>query len=117
MVIRLTSRPVALTGLVVAANSVPVPDAEVLVFPVATSDWIANGMSSRVMRRVRANDAGQFSAGGLPPGIYLVSALPAGSAHDYPDRRLFEAAEKVARSVTLFEGKPVDVRLLAGMRR
>ena len=117
VVIQLTSRPVVLTGLVVDANAAPVVEAEVLVFPVAAADWIANGMNTRVMRRVRSNNAGQFSTGGLPPGIYLVSALPAGSAHDYPDRRLFEAAEKVARSVTLFEGKPVDVRLLVGPRR
>jgi hypothetical protein len=117
VLIRLTSRPVLVTGQVVDANGSPVQGAEVLVFPVATSDWIANGMSSRVMSRVRSDDAGQFSASGLPPGMYLVSALPAGSAHDFPDRRLFEAAGMVARSALLLEGKPVDVKLLLGPRR
>ena len=117
VVIRLTSRPVVVSGLVVDANARPVEAAEVLVFPVATSAWIAGGMTNRVVRRVTADSSGRFSAGGLPPGMYLVAALPAGAAHDYPDRRLFEAAEQVAKSVLLFEGKPADVRLLVGSKR
>ena len=117
VVIRLSSRPVVLSGLVVDAKDTPVLDAEVIVFPVATADWIATGMSNRVMRRIRTDNHGQFSTAGLPPGMYLVAALPDGSLRDYPDRRLFEAARSYAQSVLLFEGKPADVRLVLGPAR
>ena len=69
------------------------------------------------MRRARTNGAGRFSGSGLPPGTYLVAALPEGSAADYPDRRLFEFAAKSAQSVVVAEGKPVEVRLLVGPPR
>jgi hypothetical protein len=114
--ILLTGRIVALSGTVVDAADRPVSPASVLVFPADYAAWIANGMSNRVMRRVSTTATGTFSTAGLPPGLYLAAALPDASMTDYPDRRLFEAAAKVAQPVVLAEGKPATVKTVLGTR-
>ena len=57
----------------------PVPDAGVLVFPVASDLRIR---TDRRMRAVRTDDRGAFSIYGLPPGAYLAVAAPALDAAD-----------------------------------
>jgi hypothetical protein len=108
---------VTLAGRVVDSTGQPANGAEVIVFPSDYKTWIANGLSNRVMRRAGTGGGGVFGVSGLPPGLYLAAALPAGSLDDWPDRRVFESIALSAMPVALAEGKAVEVTLPLVTRR
>ena len=70
----------------------------------------------RVVARRRVDPTGRYSFAGLPPGLYLVAALPASATADYPDRRLFESVAPLAKLVTVAEGRPATADLVVVQR-
>ena len=69
----LTQQHTTLTGHVVDGHDQPVKEGRVVVFSETRANW--NLTASRYMAATQLNQEGQFTAVGLPPGPYFVSAV------------------------------------------
>jgi hypothetical protein len=109
VVITFTDKQTQITGAVhgIPANGT----ATVLVVPLDYKAWIADGMSTRRMRQAPAPSAGTYSAGGLPPGDYLIAAVDDNDLTDDPDPAYMESIARVATRITLAEGEKKTVDL------
>jgi hypothetical protein len=100
----LTNRTAALAGTAVDAQR----DYSVLVFP---GDRPLPRDLSRVVRWVRPNQTGRFVVDDLPPGEYLVVALPAVDDSQWLNADYFDRFRSAATRVTLDEGQKTSVAL------
>jgi hypothetical protein len=104
----LTNRTAALAGAVVDAHSASLADSSVLVFP---GDRPLPRDLSRVVRWVRPDQTGRFIVDDLPPGEYLVVALPAVDDSQWLNADYFDRFRSIATPVTLGEGQKTSVAL------
>ncbi len=98
--ITLTSRGPVLTGSVTDAGK-PAPSATVIVFSSDATKW---GYPSRSFSQARPGPTGEFQIGGLPPGQYLVLALPTVQGTDWQDPEFLKQHLGVATHTSLVEG-------------
>jgi hypothetical protein len=106
--VTLTNRLTEVFGATRSAAGEPDPDAAVVVFPADRDAWL-DVNSSRV-RSVRPDRNGEFRVTGLPPGDYLIAAVPAEDM-DAADPSIFAELARDAESVRLDEGVKKDVSL------
>lgn len=106
-----TARLTRLSGTVRDASGLPAANAHVVVFPSNFGEWIANGMSMRMMRSLRTGATGTFDLSGLPAGSYLVAVVADDAAPGWPDRRMVESIARTALPVALEQGRILSVQL------
>ena len=98
--ITLTSRGPTLTGSV-TDNGKPAADSSVIVFAEDPTKWT---YPSRYFSQARPSPTGSFTIRGLPPGGYLVLALPGVQGGDWQDPEFLQRHSGLATRVTLTEG-------------
>ncbi len=109
VVITFTDRPTELTGTVQGLAD-PQEPLTVIVFP---ADYLAAshaGMLSRRSRVVTPSEA-RFAVEGLPPGDYLVAAIPASVETTWMDPGVISLIAPHATAVSLAAGSPRGVDL------
>jgi hypothetical protein len=101
-----------LSGSVQGTTGAPDPDALVIVFPTDPQTWNSSGFNPRRIKSIRASKYGHYNFSVLPPGDYLVAAVPDHQAADWRDPRFLETVAPSARHVTILDGerKTQDVR-------
>lgn len=110
LVMTLSDRAPSITGLVRDAQGVPDPGAAVLMFPADRERWVDRGFSTRAMRLLRAGQDGRYRLGSVPPGDYIVAALPDEEAGDWENPEVLLAAMRVGTRVSMSTGnKSIDL--------
>lgn len=112
VVVTFTDRQTGVTGTVTGPGNAP-DDATVVIFPSAYREWIAKGMSARLMRSVRAQQRGAFTIGGLPAREYLIVAVADDQLPDVQNPAVYDALARVATTLTLADGdtRTVSIRI------
>jgi hypothetical protein len=100
-----TDRPADLSGQVTDSSTEKDQAATVIVFPADSSAWIGYGSTTRRLRSVRADKDGRYSAPNLPPGDYLVAAVPDKQAGDWQNPRFLESLATSAARVRIGAGE------------
>jgi hypothetical protein len=103
--IRFTDRPTEVSG--VARNIRGAVDAEaaVLVISANPRDWTDFGSTPRRLRNIRTGLDGSYRVAGLPPGEYIVAAIPEAEAGDWHDPRVLQSAARMGVRVVLVDGQ------------
>lgn len=109
----LTRQQGGVFGTVRLEGGTAAPNAQVVVVPRDVRQWVADGVSSRVIARIDANDAGAYAVRGLPSGVYVAAALPADELSLWPDRRIVGIISRIGLPIRIEEGRwtPLDVPL------
>jgi hypothetical protein len=112
-VLTFTDRPSSIAGNVSSGHGAD-GRANVLVFPVDSSDWTATGTAPRRIRTARANADGSYLLPALPPGDYYVAALHEPPDDQWRDPAVLEIIARSAEQVHLAEGerKTQDLRTI-----
>jgi hypothetical protein len=105
-------QPTLLTGTVRGERGAPDSDALVVAFPMDRRFWEGPGLRVRRKASAQAGAAGSFSLSNLPPGEYLVAALPVGASDFWQDPQVLDKLTPLATRVSLpaGEARTVDVR-------
>lgn len=87
-------------------------DSTVSVFPADNSMWADFGFRPRRVNAARVDTEGHYRFVGLPPGDYLVAAIPDELAADWAEVEFLGQLSKTATRVHLGDGekKTVDIR-------
>jgi hypothetical protein len=101
-----TDRPADLSGQVTDANAGD-NAATVIIFPADSAAWSGYGSTTRRLRNVRADKDGRYSAQNLPPGDYLVAAVPDKQAGDWQNPKFLESLAQSATRVRIGAGEKV----------
>lgn len=109
VVVSFTDRRTTVSGAVIDGTNAAT-QGTVIVFPVGYREWIAKGMSQRLMRNIRTQTKGAFSISGLPARDYLIVAIADDQVPDVQNPNVYEALARVATSLTLGDG---DTRTLS----
>lgn len=110
----ISSRGAKVSGEVSDPQGRPAPDATVIVFAEERARWT---LASRFIKAVRPDNAGRFSTGGLPPGIYRAIAREAIVAGQWEDAEFLSGLVKDAVRLELGEGASETVKLTTGPPR
>ena len=99
-----------ITGSVRSQGATTDFTAAVVVFPADRSRWAETGTNPRDFRSAGVLGNGRYTVSDLPPGDYLVAAMPA-SRRDWRDPAVLEALSRGAERVTIVgdEQKSVDL--------
>jgi protocatechuate 3,4-dioxygenase beta subunit len=97
----LTDSAANLSGTVTDRADAPIDDYTVVIFSTDARHW---AFPSRYLQLARPNQTGGFVAPGLPPGEYLVVALPSSETGDWEDPAFLESIRPLAESVALSAG-------------
>jgi carboxypeptidase family protein len=107
--VTITDESSEVSGLVRNAQSAPVPNTGVLVFPKVPLFWNRTG---RRMRIAYTDNEGRFSVAGLPAGDYVAVASPSVDERDFGRRDRLEAWEAIGTPFRLESDRGrADVRL------
>jgi hypothetical protein len=110
--IELTTRFASLSGTALDGDA-PATDFAVIVFAEDRALW---AYSWRFIGMARANQQGQFSVGGLPPGAYLAAAVRGLAGFEWQDPETLDRLRLAATRVTLVEGDRQTLTLRLGPR-
>jgi hypothetical protein len=111
VIISFSDRTGSLAGQVRDAAGAPDVTATVLVFPASSAGWSDHGSFPRRLHAIRVDRLAQFSSGALPPGDYLVVAVPDEASANWQDPAVLKSLARVATSVAVGEGLPQTVAL------
>jgi hypothetical protein len=108
-----TDRPSELSGTVSTAGTAgsEAGAATVIVFPADQAAWIGYGSQSRRLRNLRVDKTGSFTAQNLPPGDYLVAAVPDKDAGDWQNPKFLAELASSATRVRIAQGDKVTQNL------
>lgn len=101
-----------LSGIVRDDRGSPDGDAMAVVFPADRRFWTGAGLRARRKASAVTSSSGAFALTNLPPGDYLVAALPVGGSDFWQDPQVLDKLTSVATRVSLLAGetRAVDVR-------
>lgn len=105
LMVTFTDAPATLSGQVQDASGVPDTSATVLVFPADAAAWVDYGNFPRRLREVRVGLDGHYRTTGLPPGDYLVVAVPDESTANWQDPTVLRALAREAAAVVIADGE------------
>lgn len=111
VVLTFTARPSEVNGRVLNATGAADSTATVLVFPADSTAWIDQGFRPRRLRAVRVDKDGAFHTAGLPPGNYLVAAIPDEASANAFDPRILQSLSRLAATMTLADGESRSLSL------
>ena len=117
VVVTFTDRQANVTGTVTGVGNTPA-EGTVVIFPAAYREWIAKGMSPRLMRNIRTQQKGSFTINGLPGRDYLIVALADDQVPDVLNPTVYEALARAATSLTLSDGdtRTVSIKIAQVVR-
>lgn len=101
VVITLTDRVAAVTGVVRAADETDLSETAVFVFPWDFRTWVANGMNPRRGLTGRVQRSGQYAVPNVPPGDYFIVAVDRATAGELQDPAYVEALSRVATRISV----------------
>jgi hypothetical protein len=110
-VITLADQPTELSGVVVDASGLPLPDCVVVVFPADRTLWRSGTLRIQI---VRPDHTGRYVIAGLPPGAYAIavaSDVDPDSVADPDTLGLLLAATTVRVSIGSREKRVQDLRI------
>ena len=112
--VTLTDQPAEITGIVLDQLGRPTPEYAIVVFSTDRAHW--STAPRRVSGVVKAGSDGRFTATGLPPGEYFLTALTDPDPSQLRDPSFLEQLAASAIRLTLAEGekKVQDVKLSGG---
>jgi hypothetical protein len=113
VVVTLTNRPAAISGVVRGAAS---DDVLVLVLPGDVERWIDAGAPDARLHRVWPDENGAFRVGSLRAGQYLVAAIDAATRLEAGDPAAIRRLAREATVVSIAEGAERTVNLTVGIR-
>jgi len=111
LMVTFTDAPSTLSGQVHSAAGVADTTATVLVFPAESDAWTGYGSFPRRLRAIRVGRDGHYRTAGLPPGDYLVVAVPDESTMNWQDPAVLKALARAATAVVIAEGESRTVTL------
>jgi hypothetical protein len=87
-------------------------DAVAVVFPADRRFWTGAGLRARRKAAAFTSASGSFEMVNLPPGEYLVAALPVGTSDFWQDPQVLDKLTPTATRVSLLAGesRTVDIR-------
>lgn len=103
--ITLTQKTGGIVGTVRQEDGRRAPNAQVVVVPQDVKQWMADGVSSRVIARIDATDEAAYAVPGLPAGAYVTIALPADQLSHWPDPRVVDVISRIGIPVRIAEGQ------------
>jgi hypothetical protein len=103
--IRFTDQPTVIAGVARTEQGSPDPDAAVIIISADVADWTSFGSTPRRLRNVRAGLDGSYRIAGLPPGEYVVAAIPEAEAGDWHDPRVLRGVARTGARVLLGDGQ------------
>lgn len=92
-------------------SGAPVADATVFAFPSEYQTWIANGMPPRQSRTAAPSKTGTFSIRDLPPGAYVLVAVPSDVAVDLQDPKWVAKLAVAGTRVSMISGEKKQLDL------
>jgi uncharacterized protein (DUF2141 family) len=101
----MTDRPASITGTVRDEAGKVDPKAAVILFPADRAEWPFAADSLRRLKNVRVSAAGAFGISGLPPGQYLIAAVPDAQGSDWQNPATLELLSRTAISVIVADGE------------
>jgi hypothetical protein len=117
IVIQFSDNVSQIAGTVRTAQGAPDPGAFVIVFPADRQRWTRPvSPFPRRTRSTAVSASGAFAFMSLPPGDYLVAAIPAELLEGWQDPKVLEALSRSATRVSLAENekRSVDLKVAAG---
>ncbi len=99
--------PAANVGGKVSSGSAPAADSTVLLFPASRDLWLDATTLSRRLRAVRPAASGQYNLGNLPPGDYLIAAIPGDPSPSWQDLKELSALQTRAQALHVAPGETV----------
>jgi hypothetical protein len=113
VVLKLTDRPAALSGIVQASDDAVRRGAFVVVFPTDAEAWIDKDRVSGRIRKAPVAENGRYEFGALFPGDYYIAALPEDASNDWQDPALLQQLIPTAVHVQIGDSEKVsrDLRL------
>jgi hypothetical protein len=110
IVITFADRPAAVSGVVSDTAGRADSSAGVLAFPLDYQSWLENGSPPAVVRAIHAAQTGAYTIQDLPPGEYLIAAVPFETLDDWQPEVVRALAGQATR-VTLTTGTEARVDL------
>jgi hypothetical protein len=113
VVLRFTDRTTDLSGVVRAEQASASAASTVVVAPAQPELWVDFGTSPRRLRTSKTGADGRYQIAGLPPGDYLIAAVPDEAGSDWQNPAYLRALATTAARVTLGEGekKTMDLQV------
>ena len=111
LVMTYTDRPATLAGVVERPAGPADAGASVMIFPANRARWIDARLSTRTFRIARPSTTGTFSWTAVPPGEYLVAAVPDADAGGWPDERFLARLAAIATPVRIAPAQAASVTL------
>ena len=110
VVVRVSSQPAIISGVVRTTNGSMVSSPTVVIFPVDSRAWKTYGRQLRI--RSMRGVAGRYEFAGLPPGDYRVAAIDDSLMARWLDPALFASLEPSAQRVALQSGQQLTINLV-----
>ena len=105
IIVTFTDRSSGLRGVVRLPQGQPDAGAIVIAFPSDIAAWADFGPSPRRVRSSWTTATGEYSIAALPPGDYLLVALPDEIAGDWRDAATLRLLARVATPVSIRDGE------------
>jgi len=115
--ISFTTRPSELRGVVRDGSSRPDPSATVLVCPTDERLWPNAALLRRLFADARAGADGAYSVRGLPPGDYIVTAVPDERVSRWRDVASLRSLAGLGQHVHVDDGQTVTQDLKSSVIR
>ena len=106
-----TDRPAGVSGTVSGSDGARDATAAVILFPGDRSAASGAGHSPRLVRYARTDRTGSFAVSGVPPGSYLVAAIPDAMAAGWQAPAFLDSLARVATRVEITDGLTSQVAL------
>jgi len=116
VVIRLSSKRIALTGSVQDANGAPATTGAVLTFPASPALWRNFGLSANLFRTSTIVSDGTFRVDRLVPGEYLIVAVPDEDRSKWLDAEFLAGVAGFATRIRVEPGATIsrNLRMVGG---
>lgn len=101
LVMTLSDHAADITGTVRDAQGLPDPGASVILFPADRNRWTDRGFSTRAMRLMRASQSGGYRMGSVPPGDYVLAAIPDEEAGNWDHPEVLLAAMRTGSRISI----------------
>jgi protocatechuate 3,4-dioxygenase beta subunit len=112
VVLRFTDRATDLSGVVRNQQSTTSTGATVVVAPAQPEMWVDFGTSPRRVRTAKTAADGRYQIGGLPPGDYLIAAVPGEAGSDWQNPTYLRTLAAAATKITIGDGEKKTMDLV-----
>lgn len=116
VVVTITNQRPTIAGVVRAPDGSNPGAVAVVAFPADRAARLNTGTQPTTLVSAVAGESGNFWLAGMPPGDYLVAAVPQALLHDWRSPARLEEFERVATRTTVRWGQTVTLELIRSIR-